>query len=338
MFKFEFDQNKRLDLVALGRVTVDFNPVDYYRPLEECTTFKKYVGGSPGNIAVGITRLGKKAGFIGKISDDQFGNYIKTFFEKEGIDTSHLTYCTNGYKTGLTFTEILSKTDSSILMYRDHVADLCLHVDDIDARYLSAAKILLISGTSLSQSPSREAALKALTLAKKAGAYIVFDIDFRPYNWANTDEISIYYAMAAAQSDIIIGSREEYDLTERLVCSGNSDEQSALYWFERGSRVVVIKHGNKGSTAYTHDGRSYTIRPFPVEKLKSFGGGDGYGSAFLYGILEGWDIVDCLELGSASASMLVAAHGCSEFMPTLQEVREFIQESKEKYGEMVARG
>ena len=78
------------------------------------------------------------------------------------------------------------------------------------------------------------------------------------------------------------------------------------------------------------DGGKYNIKPFPVKAFKSFGGGDGYGSAFMYGMFEGKDIMDCLELGSASASMLVSAHGCSEFMPTADALEKFIADEKVK--------
>ena len=101
--------------------------------------------------------------------------------------------------------------------------------------------------------------------------------------------------------------------------------------------ICVIKHGKEGSTAYTNDGKFYNIKPFPANLLKGFGGGDGYGSAFLYSLLQGKDIIDCLEFGSASASILVSAHSCSDAMPSALQVETFIRESKEKYGEMVAR-
>ena len=141
----------------------------------------------------------------------------------------------------------------------------------------------------------------------------------------------------ARDSDIILGSREEYDLTERFLSLDGTDEASAAHWCAGQASVVVIKHGKQGSTAYTRDGNSYSIRPFPVEALKGFGGGDGYASSFLYGILNGLDMMDCLELGSASASMLVASHGCSPDMPTVKELEAFIKKEKEQYGEMVAR-
>ncbi len=330
-----FDQSRPYDLVLLGRVAVDFNPVDYFHPLEECTTFKKYVGGSPANIAVGAARHGMKIGFFARVSDDQLGDFVVHFFEKEGIDTSRIRRCTNGEKIGLTFTEILSRDESSILMYRNCIADLQLHPDDIDEEYIKNTKALLISGTSLAASPSREAALKAVMLAKRCGTKIIFDVDYRSYSWKNMDEISIYYSMVAREADIIMGSREEFDLMEALIEPGRDDLQSAAYWHAQNAKIVIIKHGKKGSIAYTGDGKRYTVRPFPVQALKSFGGGDGYGAGFLYGLYSGWDMYDCLEFGCAQASMMVAAHSCSEEMPLADQIHAFIRASKEQYGETV---
>ena len=333
-----FDQSKKFDLILLGRVAVDLNPVDYNCPLDESTTFKRYLGGSPANIAVGLARLGKKCGFFARVSDDQLGTFVTKYFEKEGIDTSHIVRCANGEKIGLTFTEIKSPTESSILMYRNMAADLKLDVEDIDEEYIKQGKAILISGTALAESPSREAALKAVMLAKRNGVPVIFDIDYRSYNWKNADEISIYYSAVAREADIILGSREEYDLTERLIRPGMTDAETAAYWHGQNAKIVIIKHGKQGSTAYTCDGQSFSIKPFPIKLLKSFGGGDGYASSFLYGLFEGYEIIDALEFGSASASLLVASHACSEDMPSVQQVKDFIKKEKEEFGEMIARG
>ena len=333
----EFDNNKEFDLILLGRVAVDLNPVDYYCPLNESTTFKRYLGGSPANIAVGLARLGKKCGFLARVSDDQLGTFVTDYFDKEGIDTSHIKRCQNGEKIGLTFTEIKSETESSIVMYRNEAADLKLDVEDIDEEYINKAKAILISGTALAESPSREAALKAVALAKKNGVPVIFDIDYRAYNWKNSDEIAIYYSSVAREADIILGSREEYDLTEKFIKVGMTDKETAAYWHSQNAKIVIIKHGKEGSTAYTNDGESYSIKPFPVKLLKSFGGGDGYASAFLYGIFEGWEIIDALEFGSASAAMLVASHACSQDMPSVDAVKQFIADKKAEYGDMIAR-
>ena len=208
-------------------------------------------------------------------------------------------------------------------MYRNCIADLQLSVDDIDEDYIKQSKAILISGTALAESPSREAALKAVMLAKKNDTKIIFDIDYREYNWKSEDEISIYYSMVAREADIIMGSREEFDLTEKLIQPGRTDEETAAAWHAYNAKIVVIKHGMKGSTAYTIDGQNFSIKPFPVNARK--------------GIYQGWEVIDCLEFGSAEASMMVRSNSCSEELPNPQQVKDFIKETKEKYGEMIAR-
>lgn len=339
----EFDESRPLDIIFLGRITIDFNPAysdevkEGFKPLKEVHFFEKFVGGSPANLACGVTKHGLKAGFIGKVSNDQFGDYVIEYFREKGIDTTCVSRCSGGEKLGLTFTEMLSSKESDILMYRNAVADLQLSMEDIDEAYIGLAKSLLISGTALSQSPSREAAIKAVLLAKKVGTNVIFDIDYRPYNWKNKDEISMYYSMIAKEADIIMGSREEFDLTERLIRPGMIDEESAAYWHGHNAKIVVIKHGMKGSTAFTVDGQKFSIKPFPVNARKGFGGGDGYGSAFIYGLYKDWDIIDCLEFGSAEASMMVRANNCSDALPSTEEVEAFIREEKAWFGEMIAR-
>ena len=302
-----FDETRPFDLLLLGRVAIDFNPAyndqvkEEFKPLKDVHVFEKFVGGSPANIAVGVTKHGMKAGFIGKVSDDQFGDYVTEYFDRKGIDTSHITRCTHGEKLGLTFTEMLSEKESHILMYRNCIADLQLSVADIDEAYIRQAKAILISGTALAESPSREAALKAVMLARRNDTRIIFDIDYREYNWKN------------------------------------ADEESATLWQGYHAKIVVIKHGMKGSTAYTCDGEKFSIKPFPVSARKGFGGGDGYGSGFLYGLYQGWEIIDCLEFGSAEASMMVRSNNCSDALPGPEEVHAFIAEEKKQFGEMIAR-
>ena len=82
----EFDNNRKFDITILGRASIDMIPTDFFKTLDECATFKKYIGGSPANIAIGMARLGRSVGFIGKVSDDSFGNFVLKGFEKENID------------------------------------------------------------------------------------------------------------------------------------------------------------------------------------------------------------------------------------------------------------
>ena len=143
-----------------------------------------------------------------------------------------------------------------------------------------------------------------------------FDIDYRAYSWKNMDEDCVVLFMVARKR-CDSGLRREYDLTERFLGLDGTDESTARYWSSQCASVVVIKHGKSGSTAYTGDGKSYSIRPFPVEALKGFGGGDGYASSFLYGLFQGYEIMDCLELGfcvclhAGCISWLQCRHACA---------------------------
>ena len=247
---------------------------------------------------------------------------------------SHIRRCEHGEKLGLTFTEMLSPTESSILMYREGVADLQLSPEDVDEEYIRNSACLLISGTALCTSPTREACFKALTFAKRNGVPVVFDADYRAYTWKSMDEIAIYTSMVAEKADIIMGSREEFDLMERLLGLDGTDEKSAEYWLGLGASICVIKHGKSGSRAYSREG-CFNVKPFPVKALKGFGGGDGYASSFLHALMAGKPLDDALERGSASAAMLVASHACSKDMPTEEALEAFIASEKAQYGSVI---
>ncbi|OQO99319.1 5-dehydro-2-deoxygluconokinase [Geobacillus sp. 44B] len=323
-----FDTQKPLDFIAIGRLCIDLNANEINRPMEETITFTKYVGGSPANIAIGMSRLGMKTGFIGRVADDQMGRYIINYLKKNNIDTSNVITDKSGSVTGLAFTEIKSPTDCSILMYRDNVADLKLEPRDVKEDYIKQAKVLLISGTALAKSPSREAVFLALDYARKHGVVVFFDLDYRPYTWSSQEETAIYYNLAAEKCDVIIGTREEFDMMEQFESNRNDDEKTAKRWFNYQAKIVVIKHGKDGSIAYTKEGEKFKGTIFPANVIKTFGAGDSYAAAFIYGLMQGWDIPKAMEYGAAAASIVISSHSSSDAMPTLQQIEEFIQKYK----------
>ncbi|MFD1362448.1 5-dehydro-2-deoxygluconokinase [Lentibacillus salinarum] len=326
--QFEFSSDKTYDIIAIGRACVDLNAVEYNRPMEETMTFSKYVGGSPANIAIGSSKLGLKAGFIGKLSDDQHGNFIRQYMADAGIDTSNMVTDKEGHKTGLTFTEIKSPEECSILMYREKVADLYLSPDEVDEDYVKQAKILLVSGTALAQSPSREAVIKAVELARKHDVKVIFELDYRPYTWGSKEETAVYYGLIAEQSDVVIGTRDEYDMMENLEAGEGENEDTINHLFKHQPNLIVIKHGVSGSYAFTKDGEAYRGHAYKTKVLKTFGAGDSYASAFLYALINGKDIDTALKFGSASAAIVVSKHSSSEAMPTVEEIEQLISEKE----------
>ena len=325
----EYPQERPTDFTAIGRLCIDLNANEIHRPMEETRTFTKYVGGSPANIAIGMSRFGMKTAFIGKIADDQMGRFIYRYLEENRIDTRNVVTDRTGAVTGLAFTEIKSPSDCSILMYRDNVADLLLHPSEVQEELIARSKVLLISGTALAKSPSREAVFQALYYAKKHGTTVAFDLDYRPYTWTSREETAVYYHLAAEKCHLIIGTREEFDLMESLDAGAESnDRATAAKWFDYAARIVVIKHGQQGSVAYTRDGAEHRAAIFPAQVVKTFGAGDAYAAGLLYGLIQGWPLAKSMEFGSAAASIVVSRHSCSEAMPTADEVSSFIERSR----------
>ncbi|HCZ38980.1 5-dehydro-2-deoxygluconokinase [Brochothrix thermosphacta] len=317
------DDTKKYDLIAVGRACIDLNAVEFNRPMEETMTFAKYVGGSPANVAIGLAKLGLKPGFIGKLADDQHGRFIKTYMTAAGVDMEETVLDTAGHKTGLAFTEIKSPSECSILMYRDEVADLYLEASEVDEAYIKQARLLLVSGTALSMSPSREAILTAVAYAKKNDVPVVFELDYRPYTWQSLEDTAVYYSLVANQADIIIGTRDEFDRLENK--EGGKNEETIATLFQHSAQLIVIKHGVEGSYAYTKAGDVYNGKAYKTKVLKTFGAGDSYAAAFIYAVLAGKSIETALKYGSASASIVVSKHSSSDAMPDVAAIEALIQ-------------
>ncbi len=324
MNTLNFVNDRPLDFIAMGRAGVDLYARERNTPMEDVSGFDKFVGGSPANIAAGLSKLGNKVGFIGKVSADPLGRYVVNYLQGIGIDTSRIVFDDSGSKTGLAFTEMKAE-DCGLVMYRNNASDLLISPQEISEDYIRQAKALVISGTALCRSPSRDAVLLALMYARKHGTVVICDVDYRPYSWDSPEEVSVYYSLAAEKCDVIIGTREELDAMEHAVDPGNTDDAvSARRWFDHHAQIVVIKHGKDGSFAYTREGEVHRGGIFPVELVKPFGAGDAFASAFSHSLLQGQDMTACLEAGAASASLVISRDSCTEAMPTAEELRDFI--------------
>nr|WP_065550395.1 5-dehydro-2-deoxygluconokinase [Enterocloster clostridioformis] len=322
----QLDRFRKIDVIAMGRATVDLY-ANETGPMEDAKTFSKYVGGSPANTAVAMANLGLKVGYIGKVSDDAFGRFLCSYLNGKGVDVSHIRTDDTGRRSGLTMGEIREDGKCSYFMYRQDCADLNIQCTEIDEKYIADAKMLLISGTSLTHSPARESVFLAMSYARKNNTRIILDLDYRTDTWDTEEEASVYYHMAALQSDMVIGTREEFDVMERMFLPGNRDDKkSAEYFLERGAEYVSIKRGKEGSCIYTKED-IYHGGVYPVKAVKTFGAGDAYSGAFNYGIISGFTMEKCLMYAAAAASITISGHSCSDSTPTLEQIDRFITEN-----------
>ena len=317
-------QDRSLDVICLGRLGVDLYARESNKSFSEVTGFEKFVGGSPANIAAALAKLGSKVGFIGCVSDDGLGVYVCDYLDSLGIDISGIQIDSTGSRTSLAVTEM--KPDSpEVVIYRNNASDLALQPSDVQEEFVASAKVLLISGTALCASPSREATFVAMDYARRNGTLVALDLDYRAYSWDSPSASAVYYQMAAEMSDIVIGNREEFDALEYISDRGNTDDdKTADKLLARGTSLVIVKHGENGCTAY-QKGRNISGEIFPVEAQKPFGAGDAFAGNLLHALLNEYTLQDAVMMGAAAAAINVSARNCSEAMPTMDELLAFMK-------------
>ena len=334
---------KSYDVIAMGRSSIDLYSNDIGAPFEEITSFAAYVGGCPTNISVGTRRLGLRPALLTAVGDDQVGNFILHFLQREGIETQFIPRKA-GRRSSAVVLGIEPPDRFPLTYYRDNCADIELTIDDVLATPLADCHALLISGTGLSKEPSRSATLFAAELAQQAGARVVLDIDYRPDQWDDQRAFGVTLRSALRLVDIVIGTEDEInaamltDATQISIAHSQisdarvqGDTDAAIQQLlTLGPHVLVQKRGANGSRIHLVSGEEGTTRievpGFPVEVQNILGAGDAFASGFLYGLVNGWDWYKATRLGNACGAILVTKHGCANFMPTYDEVMMFIQE------------
>ncbi len=166
----------RLDVITIGRSSVDLYGVQVGGRLEDMATFSKAVGGCPTNIAIGTARLGLRSGLITRVGDEHMGRFIRESCAREGVDVAGIR--TDPVRlTSLVLLGIRDEKTFPLIFYRDNCADGALDEGDIDPAYIESAKAVLVSGTHFSRPNSAAAQLKAIRIARAAERKVVLDIE-----------------------------------------------------------------------------------------------------------------------------------------------------------------
>ena len=319
------EEGKNLDVICMGRASVDFVP-DTFGPATTIHQYTKFLGGSPANSAVAMAQQKIRVGYIGKVGHDILGDYLISYMSGKGIDTSHIaTHSDPNVRTGFSVAELLGPNNKRSNLYRSDVADLYISMDEMDEEYIARAKILLFSGTSLCNSPAREAVFLAIEYARRNGTLVAFDPDYRAQSWKDVRDASIYYWIAMQKSDIVIATREEMDVIEKIMLPGNQDDHvSADICLNQGVKVVVIKHGEEGSNGWTADREFHHQGLYPSRVISLQGAGDSYSGSFFSRLVENRGLAEAMKAGSASAALTVSGRSCSEHMPSREMTEEFM--------------
>ncbi len=325
-----------LDLITIGRASVDLYGQQIGGRLEDMATFAKSVGGSPANIAIGSARLGLKAGFITRVGKEPFGRFIVEQLGREGVDTRGVVVDPRRL-TALAILAVKSEREFPLLFYRENCADMALCEADIDEAYVASAATLLVTGTHLARPEVRAASLKAIAAAKSAGRKVVFDIDYRPNLWGlgghdsgaeryrESSEVTAALQAVVEDCDLVVGTKEEIH-----IAGGSRDTLAALRHLRaRTAATLVVKRGPMGCTVFAaeigedlDDGIQGPA--FPIEVYNVLGAGDAFMAGFLRGWLTGEALEVCCTWANACGAFAVSRLLCSPESLTWVELQHYL--------------
>lgn len=328
--------DRAFDLLCMGRAAVDLYGEQVGAPLEDVSTFAKYLGGSPANTAVGASRLGLAAAMLTRVGNEQNGTFVRAQLAREGVDVSQVSTDPDRL-TALVFLAIRDRENFPHIFYRDRCADMGIAPEHVDPAFVARCGALLVSGTHLSSPTTHAACRAAIDAARASGARVILDIDYRPVLWGlavhgegasryvRSSEVTARYAPILPLADLVVGTEEEIH-----VAGGESDTLAALRAIRARTRaIIVLKRGAHGSVAFAEaiparieDG---VHGPgFAIEVFNTLGAGDAFMAGFLRGWLRDEPLAQCLAYGNACGAIVVSRHGCSPAMPTWLELKSFL--------------
>ncbi|MFQ5622234.1 MAG: 5-dehydro-2-deoxygluconokinase [Paracoccaceae bacterium] len=326
-----------LDLITIGRASVDLYGSQIGGRLEDMGSFEKYIGGSPTNIAAGTARLGLRSALITRVGDEHMGRFIREELEREGVDVTGVRTDPERL-TALVLLGIRDRERFPLIFYRENCADMALSEQDIDPDFIASARAVVATGTHLSHPRTEAAILKALSVARDRGARTALDIDYRPNLWGlaghgagesrfiASDDVTGKLQATLHLFDLIVGTEEEFH-----IAGGTTDTIAALRAVRALSgATLVCKRGPMGAAAFpeaipaTLD-EGEAGEGFPIEVFNVLGAGDGFMSGLLKGWLDGEDWPTSLAYANACGAFAVSRHGCTPAYPSWQELRFFLE-------------
>jgi 5-dehydro-2-deoxygluconokinase len=327
----------RLDVITIGRSSVDLYGAQVGGRLEDMASFSKAVGGCPTNIAIGTARLGLKSGLITRVGDEHMGRFIREQCAREGVDVTGVK--TDPVRlTALVLLGIRDEKTFPLIFYRENCADGALDEGDIDPHYIESAKAVLVSGTHFARANTAAAQRKAMRIARAAGRKVVFDIDYRPNLWGlaghgageeryiKSGDVTKSLSDILPQCDLIVGTEEEM-----MIAGGADDPLAALKAVRATSRAtLVLKRGPMGCVVFPDaipDSLEQGVKGpgFPVEVYNVLGAGDAFMSGFLRGWLRDESLETCCAYANANGAFAVSRLLCSAEYPTWAELSRFLE-------------
>ncbi len=311
-----------VDVLTMGRISVDVYPLQVGVGLEDVETFGKFLGGSATNVAVAAARHGRSASVVTATGDDSFGRYLHRALRDFGVDDTHVRALPDTL-TQVTFCEIFPPDDFPLYFYgRTPVApDLLVRPEDVPLELVRSAGVFWVTVTGLSQDPSRAAHHAALE-ARARRTHTVLDLDYRAMFWPSREDARAQIEPVLGQVTVAVGNQDEC-----LTAVGEDEPgRAADALLERGVELAIVKQGPEGVLARTRD-ETVEVPPVPVDVVNGLGAGDAFGGALCHGLLAGWPLERILQFANVAGALVASRLECSSAMPSEAEVVTRMEEA-----------
>jgi 5-dehydro-2-deoxygluconokinase len=307
-----------LDVLTVGRVSVDLYPLRVGVALEDVEVFGRFLGGSATNVADAAARLGRRSAVVTRTGPDAFARYVHRALRELGVDDRFVSEVP-GLLTPVTFCEIFPPDHFPLWFYRTPTApDLQIGVGELDDDVVRDASVFWVTATGLCQQPSLDAHRAALE-ARGRRPFTVLDLDYRPMFWDDGQTARQRVQEALGHVTVAVGNHEECE-----VATGQTDpDAAALALLDRGVELAVVKQGPRGVLARTATER-VQVPPHPVDVVNGLGAGDAFGGALCHGLLAGWPLERVLRFANVAGAIVASRLECSTAMPTPQEVEHLL--------------
>lgn len=313
-----------LEILTVGRSSVDLYPKELNVPLADVSAFEKSIGGSPTNVAVAAARLGRKAALINKVGNDPFGQYIRQGLRGFGVHDAFVSTDPT-LLTPVVFAQLMPPEDPSIWFYREPTGpDMRLSIDDMPMDVISSVPLFWVTGSRFAEEPSRSAVMAALehrgrAETRRSSRHTVIDLDYRFMFWQSEEEAGEAISAALDHVTVAVGNREEC----RIALGTDVPDQAADRLLERGVTMAIVKKGAEGVLVATADER-VSVPPIPVQVVCGLGAGDAFGGSLCHGLLSGWAPEEIMRRANAAGSIVAGRLMCSDAMPTNPEIEEVL--------------
>jgi len=299
-------ETESLDVLTIGEMVVDFISAEKTVTLNNASTFRRHLGGSPANIAVYVAKLGGRSAIITKLASDYFGEYVEDQLQHHGVNTEAISRTDEASTTNAFVTRTVSVPDFQV----NRGADALLAVRQVDEEMISRARIVHTSAFALSKDPQHLAVRRAMRLGSRLGKIVTLDPNYDPRVWP--DKVEAWEVLAEVMPYVTLvkpsleGARRLFDVN---MDEETLEEKAIGEFHDLGAKIVILTRS--GGVTVSDDSNVELVGPLPKVVISNVTGArDAFWSALLMAHLDGkdWPETVCFAHEVASLKLRVEGH------------------------------